>query len=63
MLVKLMPQTNGGSHTLRSGVKVTFHAPFWRPVWEGDLPAEFNECCHLVEAIEPNYRKNIFLKN
>ena len=37
-----MSQTNGDSRTLRSGVKGNFHAPFWRPVREGDFPTEFN---------------------
>lgn len=37
-----MPQTNGGSHTLRSRMKGNFHARFWRPVRDGDIPTEFN---------------------
>lgn len=38
-----MPQINGGSHVLRSGMKGNFHVPFWRPAWKGDFPAEFND--------------------
>ena len=38
-----MSQTNGDCRTLRSGVKGNFHAPFWRPVREGDFPTEFNK--------------------
>ncbi|MBE9053539.1 hypothetical protein IQ243_24665 [Nostocales cyanobacterium LEGE 11386] len=37
-----MSQINGDSRTLRSGVKGNFHAPFWRPVREGNFPTEFN---------------------
>ena len=38
-----MPQTNGGSRTLRSRMKGNFHVRFWRPVRDGDISTEFNE--------------------
>ena len=51
-----MPQTNGGSRTLRSRMKGNFHVRFWRPVRDGDISTEFNpsktKLVHTLEQFE-----------